>query len=183
MLKFISRTFALVAISLFILAVSPTISNKSDKTSAVATPQTFATQKPVAVDAIVLSVVAAKDNRAEKLAAYFAANSSPFAPYAENFITVADKYDLDWTLLPAIANLESQLGKQVPGNSFNPYGWNNGKFNFGSWENANEIVANGLRTRYAPTGEVTPFRIGNMYAESPTWAVRVAKYQLIISNW
>ncbi len=182
MLKFISRTFALIAISLFVLAVSPTISNKTGQKQAVVTPQTLASKNPNS-DAIVLAVVAAKDNRVEKLAAYFQAKGSPFAPFAENFVKVADKYDLDWTLLPAIANLESQLGKQIPGNSYNPYGWNNGKFYFKSWEDANEVVANGLRTRYAPTGEVTPFRIGKMYAASPTWAVRVAKNQLEISNW
>lgn len=182
MLKFISRTFALIAIALFILALSPTISNKADGKNVVARPQTLVSKIP-SVDVMVVAVVAAKDNRAEKLAAYFEAKGSPFTPYSKNFVAVADKYDLDWTLLPAIANLESQLGIQIPGNSYNPYGWNNGKFYFQSWADANEIVANALRTRYAPTGEVTSFRIGKMYAASPTWATRVAKNQLEILNW
>ncbi len=182
MLKFISRTFALIAIVLLAIAISPTISHSQNQTKAVKAPQALATKTPVA-DVMVVDVVAAKDNRADRLQAYFAAKNSPFTPYAQNFIDVADKYDLDWTLLPAIANVESQLGKQIPGGSFNPYGWNNGNYRFLSWENANEVVANGLRTRYAPTGLVTPYRIGRMYAASPTWAVRVAKYQLELSGF
>ena len=176
MLKFISRTFALVAIVLLAIVISPTISNSTPSTQAVETPAALGTQTQNP-DVIVIDVVAAKDDRVDRLAKYFAAKASPFTPYAPNFIEVADRYDLDWTLLPAIANLESQLGKMIPAGSFNPYGWNNGNFKFGSWENANETVANGLRTRYAPSGEITPFRIGKMYAASHTWAVRVAKYQ------
>lgn len=180
MLKFYFRTAALVAILLIVMVVSPTISNSS-ATEAVESPQITLPEKPKNV--MVATVVAAKDNRADRLERYFAIKGSPFAGKGSNFITVADKYDLDWTLLPAIANLESQLGKQVPAFSYNPYGWNNGKYRFGSWENANEVVANGLRTRYAPTGTITPYRIGRMYAASPTWAVRVAKYQLELSNF
>ena len=132
---------------------------------------------------MVATVVATKDNRAERLEQYFAANASPFVGKGENFVSVADKYDIDWTLLPAIAKLESQLGKQIPAFSYNPYGWNNGPFRFGICETALEIVANGLRTRYAPTGVITPARIGRMYAASPTWAVRVTKYQLEINSF
>ena len=179
-MKFYLRTFALIAIVLFIIAISPTIEN-STSTQADTKPQISIPSKPQYV--MVATVVATKDNRAERLENYFAAKTSPFAGKAENFVAVADKYDIDWTLLPAIANLESQLGEQVPAFSYNPYGWNNGNYRFGSWEAANEIVANGLRTRYAPTGIITPSRIGRMYAASPTWAVRVAKYQLEISNF
>ena len=179
-MKTLQRITALVAIVLFVMAVSPTIEN-STSPEAVTKPQISIPSKPQYV--MVATVVATKDNRAERLESYFAANSSPFVGKAENFVAVADKYDIDWTLLPAIAKLESQLGKQIPAFSFNPYGWNNGNYRFGNWENANEVVANGLRTRYAPTGEITPARIGRMYAASPTWTLRVAKYQLEISNF
>ena len=180
MLKTLQRITALVAIVLFVMAVSPII-EKDSSSEAVTKPQISTPSKPQYV--MVATVVATKDNRAERLENYFTANSSPFVGKAENFVAVADKYDIDWTLLPAIAKLESQLGKQIPALSFNPYGWNNGNYRFGSWETANEIVANGLRTRYAPTGAITPARIGRMYAASPTWAVRVAKYQLEINNF
>ena len=181
MLKTYGRFTALFAIVLFIIATSPTISNDSQATAVGKQPQI---SKPTnSKNVMVSTVVAKKDDRAERLDSYFGAKGSPFAGKGANFITVADKYDIDWTLLPAIANLESQLGKAVPAYSFNPYGWNNGKYHFGSWENANEVVANGLRTRYAPTGVITPARIGRMYAASPTWATRVARYQFEIAKF
>ncbi|HEY4694398.1 MAG TPA: hypothetical protein VIH52_00290 [Candidatus Nanoarchaeia archaeon] len=157
------------------LVISPTISNLVPQTETpnVSAPTTALENKNLMVD----TVVAKKDDRAEKLASYFATKNSPFVPYAEDFVAISDKYDLDWTLLPSIAGLESSFGLQVPFLSFNPYGWNNGKYRFQSWVQATEVVAAGIRSRYAPSGEVTPFRIGRMYAESPTWAVRVSRYQ------
>ncbi|HSX58544.1 MAG TPA: hypothetical protein VLE47_04750 [Candidatus Saccharimonadales bacterium] len=177
MLKVYLRTAALLVTVLVVMAGSPTIS-KNQTSEADTVPQI--SQNPQPQTAMVVSVVAQKDNRVERLEKYFRANASPFSGKAQNFIDVADKYDLDWTLLPSIANLESQLGKAVPAYSYNPYGWNNGSYHFASWEQANEIVANGLRTRYAPTGVITPWRIGRSYAASPTWAIRVAGYQQII---
>jgi len=181
MIKFISRTFALITFVLIALVISPTISNRSVQTAQVNAPGTFALQNSQ-TNVMQVNIVAQKDNRAEKLKAYFAKNRSPFTPYATNFVQVADKYDLDWTLLPAIAKLESQLGIRIPAGSYNPYGWNNGKYFFKSFENANEVVANGIRTRYAPTGKVTAARIGKKYAASPTWASRVSRYQIEISK-
>ncbi len=174
------RIAALATIALAILVASPTIAKEKD-TKAEPVPQI--TQPKITQTAMVVEVVAMKDNRADRLEKYFADNFSPFRGKGQNFIDVADKYDLDWTLLPAIANLESQLGKVVPAYSYNPYGWNGGRYHFASWENANEIVASGLRTRYAPTGVITPWRIGRMYAESPTWAERVSRYQKVILNY
>lgn len=180
MLKINIRTAALFTVPVLIAVLSPTTSKNADSI-AVETPQISTNQTPKNV--MVVSVVAKKDDRAERLNAYFAAKGSPFAGKGENFVQVADKYDIDWTLLPAIANLESQLGKAVPAYSFNPYGWNNGKYSFGSWENANEIVASSLRSRYVPVGAVTAFKIGPTYAANPNWASRVSKYQREIVNF
>lgn len=180
MLKQNARFTALFAAIVFIAAINPTISNSSTPEAEIR-PQI--SQSTNTSQVIVGAVVAKKDDRAERLDRYFAAKNSPFSGKGSNFVEVADKYDIDWTLLPAIANLESQLGKAVPAFSHNPYGWNNGKYRFASWEHANETVANGLRTRYAPIGVITPYRIGRMYAANPTWAARVAKYQLEIVNF
>lgn len=54
---------------------------------------------------------------------YFATHNSPFYPYAENFISEADKYQLDFRLVPAIGMCESNLGKRIPSkDSFNAWG-------------------------------------------------------------
>lgn len=171
---------ALVAIAVPLIANNPTNSNNQNL-QPITQPVVKPAQKPV--NKMVVIIVAKEDDRALRLAKYFRAKGSPFTPYAKDFITIADKYNIDWTLLPAIANLESQLGKQIPTNSYNPYGWNNGKYRFASWVAATETVAKALRTRYVPSGEITANRIGRTYATSPTWASRVNKYQAEINRW
>lgn len=174
MLNFILRTSAMVAVSLSVLAASPTISKSQKEADVVSQPSV---ESPKPTNTMVASIIAKADDRAARLEKYFQANTSPFSGSADDFVAIADKYELDWTLLPAIAKLESQLGQQVPAYSYNPYGWNNGRMRFRGWIEATETVASGLRSRYAPTGEVTAYRIGRMYAESPTWASRVTRYQ------
>ncbi len=180
MINLILRTSAIVAIVSSILASSPTISNQNQIADKATSLQVESAQAQT--NAIVASVIAKEDDRAQKLERYFQLKGSPFAGQATGFVAIADKYDIDWTLLPAIAYLESQLGKHVPAASYNPYGWNNGRMSFKSWLEATETVAQGLRTRYAPTGEVTAYRIGKKYAASPTWTVRVVKYQAEITK-
>ena len=181
MINLLLRTSAIVAIATSILASSPTISNQTHVADKASSLQVESGQ--IQKNVIVVSIVAKEDDRAQRLERYFQAKASPFSGQTANFIAIADKYDIDWTLLPAIAYLESQLGKQVPACSYNPYGWNNGRMKFKSWIDATETVAQGIRARYAPTGEVTAYRIGRKYAESPTWAVRVTKYQAEINNF
>lgn len=168
----------MVAVVLFVMAASPTIAKK-EQSNAVTVPQI--SQPTSKQNVMVATVVAKKDDRADRLNNYFASKGSPFSGKGSNFVEVADKYDIDWTLLPAIAFLESGLGKNIPVGSYNPYGWNNGKYRFTSWEAANETVANGLRTRYVKTGAITPAKIGPRYAANPDWASRVVKYQRDIS--
>ncbi|OGY29373.1 MAG: hypothetical protein A3F35_01390 [Candidatus Woykebacteria bacterium RIFCSPHIGHO2_12_FULL_45_10] len=177
MLSFFTRTAAMVVIALALLAASPTISNSFSR-KAVST-ETTAAQAPLSQtqNAMVVLVVAKKDDRAARLQKYLENVASPMASEATNLINIADKYDLDWTFLPAIAALESQSGKMVPGSSFNPYGWNNGHAYFGSWVEASDTVAAGIRSRYQPEGEVTAWGIGPRYAESGTWAIRVVHFQ------
>jgi hypothetical protein len=49
--------------------------------------------------------------------------NSPLAPYAGLIISEADKYGLDFRLVPAIAMCESNLGKRIPSSdSYNAFG-------------------------------------------------------------
>ena len=65
---------------------------------------------PVMENIVDLSPVVV-DNRAEYIDAYFAKHNLPLAGYGEVFVETADKYDLDYRLLPAIAMRESTGGK------------------------------------------------------------------------
>ena len=47
---------------------------------------------------------------------------SPMEKYADLIVTEADKYNIDFRLIPAIAMCESNLGKRMPSGSFNAWG-------------------------------------------------------------
>lgn len=79
------------------------------------------------------------DDRAERVRLYFEKRKMPLAKYGEKFIEAADKYNLDWRLLPAISVRESSGGKQMCGN--NPFGWASCRRDFKSIEEGIGIVA------------------------------------------
>lgn len=117
------------------------------------------------------------DDRAKVLKKYLEDQGSPLAPYAADFVTSADKYNLDWRLVASIAGLESTFGKHIPANSYNGWGWGVYGTNvkrFDSWDDGIETISKGLRENYLKDNpESDPYVIGPTYAASPTWAVRV----------
>lgn len=121
-----------------------------------------------------------RDERTIKLEAYLRNVKSPMLGAANAFVKYADKYNLDWKLVAAIAGLESSFGKRIPYNSYNAWGWAvyTGKSygaEFDSWEHGIATVSEGLRKNYYNDGLTTLEAIGRRYAASPTWAVRVSQ--------
>jgi len=114
------------------------------------------------------------DMRVQKLEAFLSKYNSPLAPYAQDFITLADQYQIDWKLVPAITGVESTFGKQIPYNSYNAYGWANGNYAFKSWEDSIAIVTKALKEKYYNRGLNNPYKIGPVYAPpSPFWGGKV----------
>lgn len=96
---------------------------------------------------------------------------------ADAFINTANDYDLDFYLLPSIAGLESQFGKFIWPNSYNPFGWGVGKIMFEDWDHGINIVGKGLRENYIDKGANSIEDIGYIYAnKSETWAGRVTYF-------
>ncbi len=85
-------------------------------------------------------------------------------PYSNYMVETSDKYDIDWRLIPAIAMKESTGGDAAPKESFNAWGFENGKTQFTSWESAIDSVAKTLKTRYIDKGMTTPEEIMAVYA-------------------
>jgi hypothetical protein len=91
-----------------------------------------------------------KEKQAEKLSnaqnidKYFASMNLPLAGYGEAFVTSAEKYDLDYRLLPAIAMRESTGGKFSCPGSKNVFGWHSCKTKFSTYEEAIDKVAQHL---------------------------------------
>lgn len=99
---------------------------------------------------------------------------SPLAPYAKTYISEADKNGVDWRLLPSIAGLESTFGKRYIEGTYNVYGWGSGRIYFDSWEDGIATINAALKSNYMDKWKATNvWEIGPIYAESPTWAVRV----------
>jgi hypothetical protein len=70
------------------------------------------------------------DMRLERLKAFFGKFDCPAKDYSGDFIAAAERYDLDWRLLPSISYLESTGGKAAKNN--NLFGWNCGRTGFDS---------------------------------------------------
>ena len=82
------------------------------------------------------------EEKAGKIRAYFADKGLPLADYAEKLVVEAEKNDLPWTMLAAIAMRESTGYKFACGN--NGFGWGSCKIQFDSVDEAIETVARNL---------------------------------------
>lgn len=117
---------------------------------------------------------AESDHREEILRNYLEGHNSPLSEYSGVFISLADKYRLDWRLVPAITGVESTFGKRIPIDSYNAYGWANGEYSFQSWDESIEVVSKALRNNYIDRGAVSINDIARIYAPpSETWARNV----------
>ena len=114
------------------------------------------------------------DERAQILSEYFKKYNSPFQYHAQDFIDAADKYELDWKLVPAISGVESTFGKHSYG--YNAWGWGiygSNRLNFDSWKHGIYTVSGGLKKNYVDKGLTDPYSMNRAYAASKTWGVRV----------
>ncbi len=109
---------------------------------------------------------------------------SPLVHLGDLFVSVADKYSLDYRLLPSIAMQESNGGQKVIKNSKNPFGYGiyGGMVTrFESWESAIERVGRALREDYLDKGLKTPTQIMAKYtppslAKGGAWAKGVSLF-------
>lgn len=118
------------------------------------------------------------DNKAQILSAYLASYNSPLEYSAQDFVDAAEKYELDWKMLPAIAGVESTFGKFIPG-GYNGWGWGvygTQAIYFKSWKEGIFTVAKGLRENYFNKGLTEAYSINRVYATSPAWGGNVTYF-------
>ena len=121
--------------------------------------------------------------KAQKIELFFRVNrnNAPLSEYAEKFVEVANKYNLDYRLLPAIATVESSGGK----NNFRKYNaWGWGSKGFTSFEEGIEVVGRGLKNNYIDKGRDTVEEIAPIYCPPnyKNWAKGVNQFMLEIEN-
>ena len=124
------------------------------------------------------------DQRVVILQNYLFAKKSPLAPSANKFIQVADKYKLDWKLLPAIAGVESGFEKAGNINDFNPFGYMCGSSPcvFDSFEDAIKTVAktisgSGTYARHRKTGSIRELAIKYNYVSPDDWTEKIEYFR------
>lgn len=118
-------------------AVTPTISSDTATASVSTEPASVKT------DADLLKEKESEE--AAKIDAYFKQNGMPLAGYGMKMVIEAEKHDLDWRLIPAIAIRESSGGlHQCKSVTYSPFGFGSCKISFKSYDNAIEVVATNL---------------------------------------
>ncbi len=124
------------------------------------------------------------DARPKLIENFFKHYESPLGGYSQLFVAIADKYGLDYKLLPAISMQESKGGQKIVDSSYNPFGYGiygDVVLKFSSWEEAIERVAKGLKADYLDKGLKTPNQIMAKYtppslAKGGSWAKGVTYF-------
>lgn len=87
----------------------------------------------------------ARKEKADTIDKFFASYDAPLEGYGMKFVLEAEKNDLDWRLLPAIAMRESTGGKQACKRVTNSvFGYGSCKINFKSIDESIEAVSKSL---------------------------------------
>lgn len=121
------------------------------------------------------------DGRVLLITNYLKRYKSPLLPHAKDLVEISDKYSLDWRLLAAIAQQESNLCKKIPENSYNCWGY--GIYGdlvtrFNSYVDGMDTVARGLKKNYVDRGLDTPEKIMAKYTppSQGSWAKGVNQF-------
>lgn len=151
-------------------------------TSAVALTATAATTAGPATGATPPSLPTAAN-----IDAYLAGKGSPMAGQGSAFLASGGRWQVDPRLLVAIAGAESAFGTITcaPFNAWG-YGCPNGPYEFTSWADGIDTVAEGLRTNYLAEGRTSVALINLKYApvgaaNDPTglnnhWTINVSRF-------
>jgi len=122
------------------------------------------------------------DERVTRLRAFLQSHDSPLADQASTFVAEADRNNLDWKLVAAIAGVESTFGREIPPGSYNGWGWGiptgaQSGVGFGNWEQGIATVSEGLSKNYFGRGAKTIYDVGWIYAANGnSWGSHVVYF-------
>jgi len=130
---------------------------------------------------LVTENIGSTDARPEIVREYLEIYNSPLLPYSNSIVQAADKYSIDFRLITAIAQQESNLCKVIPPGSYNCWGWGitgGGTLGFNSFEDGIETVSKGLRENYLDKGFSTVEQIMSKYTpqSNGSWAAGVNQF-------
>lgn len=130
------------------------------------------------------SAVQGSDARATLVANFLERHGSPLQPYdyyGKALVEAADRYNLDFRLLPAIMMQESNLCKSIPEGSYNCLGFGihaRGTLGFENYEAGFDRAAREIKKNYVDIGLTTPEAIMRKYTPSSngSWAFSVNQW-------
>lgn len=127
-------------------------------------------------------------NRKKALEGFFNKYNSPLKGNVDKFIEVADRYKIDYRIIPSISCMESTCGKFVIKDTYNPFGWGiygNNAIYFKNYDEAIEVVGEGLNKGYFAKGYDTVEEIAPIYTppNSTNWKNGVSFFMNEISKF
>lgn len=130
--------------------------------------------------------IKSKDARIEVLSGFLQKYDSELTPFAQDMIDAADKYGLDFRLVPSIAMQESNLCKKVIKESYNCWGfgiYGTKVKRFKDYPSAIDAVSKTLASDYKEYGLVTPEQIMKKYTpgSNGSWANGVSHFMNVLS--
>jgi len=152
-------------------------------------PVTFAALPKVAFE--IKTALAKEDARPMLINRYLEHYNSPMAGMGDYIVKISDRFEVNPYLIVAIAQQESNLGKLMPPDCHNAWGWGihtAGTLCFDSWNEGINTFISGLAEKYLAYGLHTPEEIMTKYnATSPdgAWAKGVNQFleELESGSW
>lgn len=152
-------------------------------------PIVFAALPKVAFE--IKTALAKEDARPTLINRYLEHYNSPMAGMGDYIVKISDRFEVDPYLIVAIAQQESNLGKIMPKDCHNAWGWgihSAGTLCFDSWNEGINTFVSGLSEKYLAYGLRTPEEIMTKY--NPTspdgaWAKGVNQFleELESGSW
>lgn len=139
----------------------------------------------------VSSQISSRDTRSLALHGYLetmqCSNGSipPLADYSEELVDSADKYGLDWKIIPAISGVETWFGCAGDAESYrNAWGMGGGpsnRYRFDTWEEGIDVYAKMLADGYGTDVHTRLYDVASLYVyghagRHDKWADGVMKY-------
>lgn len=124
---------------------------------------------------------------------YLTSIGAPMAGTGNFMVAEADRLGLDWTWIPAICMVESNCGKSIPPDSFNPFGYgvlDDGQvlMRFASWEESITAEAIYLKKEYFDKGYTNEKEVMSKYCpvsigKGGAWAKAVEFFRNLYQNY
>lgn len=152
--------------------------NETSITTSVSNPN-----QPLGEVKGVSTEVQSGDARIPLVANFLRRHESPLDPddFSKKLVAIADHYNIDFRLLPAISMQESNLCKKIPEGTYNCLGFgihSRGTLAFDSYEAAFDRAGRELKKNYIDQGRTTPEQIMEKYTphSNGSWADSVNQW-------